>query len=369
MPILSDSIPRKQARSEGKEVPGWLSALGVAPGEFYQDAKAWVFRAMRDPTWGEKTRVFLCLTSHTVFFHTERAVKLERGKVVPMMVKDIAQECDMDRRQVCRGLAALESTGYAARDGEWIIRRALPESLKPVGDAAEERPEIVYPEDLPAEFVRYLKRYRLGLEELPQGSELEEAKQIASDIARGESRLQEILKHKPVTSDVTRVSAENEVPADTHVTKKVTRASAHIRSKDSERKSSITAAAVESAQGQDGQQQQASPIFPKTDAAVRSHDAGISAGFVQRLAHETLDAAKRAGVIANDAMIAQAVEESYQTYTGKRAHGSGLLLHRVPEIICSGVSAKPRMTYEHRNATDATMDLILRNIKTRGRIL
>jgi hypothetical protein len=35
----------------------------------------------------------------------------------------------------------------------------------------------------------------------------------------------------------------------------------------------------------------------------------------------------------NDQVIARAVNESYETYTGVKAHGAGLLTKRVPEII------------------------------------
>jgi hypothetical protein len=86
------------------------------------------------------------------------------------------------------------------------------------------------------------------------------------------------------------------------------------------------------------QQQHADFQYPKTKAEIQLHDAGMGNGFMADLVKRTLEAATRAGVdpaLVTDNTLCAAVIESYRTYRGKKAHGTGLLLHRVPEIICA----------------------------------
>jgi hypothetical protein len=80
--------------------------------------------------------------------------------------------------------------------------------------------------------------------------------------------------------------------------------------------------------------------FPETSAAIRSRDPACDDIFVTRLVATTIQAALSDPTIPpaevskiTDAIVADAVKESFQTFSGKKTHGTGLLLSRVPQIV------------------------------------
>ena len=231
---LSQSSTRKQAQSEGGNPFQWLYDLGIKPGGFFSETKPRVESVMRNPVWSEKTRVYACLSLHTMAFQQERAVKLERGQPQPLTVKDASHETGLDRRQVCRALSALEAEGYAGQDGEWLLCWAVPRRSDAQSNVKADRTRIEYPEDLPADLVRYLRRFRVT--ELPAAPVLEQAKQICSKLSEYEAELLHVLKPGWLESR-TRASA---APGGQKRSKTRTRVSAHIRKIETDRKQSST---------------------------------------------------------------------------------------------------------------------------------
>jgi len=80
--------------------------------------------------------------------------------------------------------------------------------------------------------------------------------------------------------------------------------------------------------------------YPETAAAIRAKDPACDDLFVRRLAATVIQAALSDDRIPpaeldkiTDAIIADAVKESFATFNGKKGHGTGLLLARVPQIV------------------------------------
>jgi len=75
--------------------------------------------------------------------------------------------------------------------------------------------------------------------------------------------------------------------------------------------------------------------WPLTTAAIAAHDPAVDQIFVLRLAQTAAQALISAGDLEpfDDEDLADAVKESYEKYSGRRAHGVGLLLNRVPQIL------------------------------------
>lgn len=80
---------------------------------------------------------------------------------------------------------------------------------------------------------------------------------------------------------------------------------------------------------------QSATEYPLTREELRTRDPATDDFFVLRLVQTTYQALISAGDMApfDDEDMANAVRESYKTYRGKREHGNGLLLSRVPQII------------------------------------
>ena len=80
--------------------------------------------------------------------------------------------------------------------------------------------------------------------------------------------------------------------------------------------------------------------YPETAAAIRAKDPACDDLFVRRLTTVVLQSALSDDSIPpgevekiTDQIIADAVKESFATFNGKKNHGTGLLLTRVPQIV------------------------------------
>ena len=75
--------------------------------------------------------------------------------------------------------------------------------------------------------------------------------------------------------------------------------------------------------------------WPLTTAELVRHDPATDQMFVLRLVQKTFQDLISAGDMEmfDDEDMATAIKESYNGYHGKRAHGNGLLLNRVPQIM------------------------------------
>ena len=80
--------------------------------------------------------------------------------------------------------------------------------------------------------------------------------------------------------------------------------------------------------------------YPLLAAAIRKHDPAVDDIFVLRLVQTTMQACLSdknipAGEVdkITDGLLADAVGESFEKYTGRNGHGTGLLLSRVPQIV------------------------------------
>ena len=224
-PNLSQSQSRKQVGSEGNGVPQWLLDLGIGAGEFYLDAKPRPRAAMKCEGWtGEMGRVYHSLSLHCMAFASELAVKMERGKLVPLRPKDISHDTGMDRRQVRRALAALEAGGFLERSGEEIRCWASPRAGGEIPRQPSEKSQTVdYPSTLPDYLLHYLRRFRPA--SLPDAAQLEELKPLCSSAAELELKIRHILKPKTEPESRTRAPGRKQS------------ASGHARSSDRTRAS------------------------------------------------------------------------------------------------------------------------------------
>ncbi len=343
--MSSSSLPhpstRKQAQSEAGGAPQWLVELGVGPGEFYQTSKAQPRRIMRDSAWSEKARAWACLSLHTMAFQEEMAVKLVKGQRVPLTRGDIAAETGLTPAQVRRSLVSLELEGYAERQGgDGGLRKgeitihcwAIPRPEKQLPEASEDsRPVLEVPEDLPLYLQRWIRK--LGLERLPAPEVLQKCGALCKTISEKEAELKHLLK--PDSEAQPRTPAKT--VRGTNLTPFGVRGRLpHIRMKDSDRKKEGAAAAALEVLGEKAAA--ALPTFPLTKQAIQAHDSGVDGQFIERLIRKSNEAASAAEIplhLVNDRTVSKAVEESFRTYHGRTPHGSGLLLLRVPEIICA----------------------------------
>ena len=89
--------------------------IELEPGGYYLNPKARCQRIMREPLSGEANRVHACLELATMGFRQELAVKLERGRQVPLTRGDIQQQTGLKLQNISRALSELESRGLAER--------------------------------------------------------------------------------------------------------------------------------------------------------------------------------------------------------------------------------------------------------------
>jgi hypothetical protein len=140
-------------------------------------------------------------------FGSELAIRLERGKQVPLTPKDISHETGMDRRQVRRALAALEAGGFLDRGGEnihcWVSPRPGLE-LAPVEN--EKSSTVEYPSDLPDYLLHYLRRFRPA--NLPDAAQLEELKPLCSAGVEIDTKIRRIMKPQTDSESRTRTPGQ-----------------------------------------------------------------------------------------------------------------------------------------------------------------
>ena len=195
---------RKQPRSEGQNVPEWLEALGIGSGEWQLKPKPWLRRVMVDESWPDKARVWACVSLHTFGYSSEVAVTMDRGKPRLLTRADVAKETGMAGNRVRRGLVALEADGWLRRQsasGKEDLERGdieihvygtpKPAQSNPEALDAQEAPVASFPDGIPDELLRWLKRAKVH--NLP-AEKLERAKILAHEIAEGEKELLGLLR-------------------------------------------------------------------------------------------------------------------------------------------------------------------------------
>lgn len=80
--------------------------------------------------------------------------------------------------------------------------------------------------------------------------------------------------------------------------------------------------------------------YPETAAVIRARDPACDDLFITKLVAKSIQDALSDPEIPpeevskiTDAIVADAVKESFSTFNGKKSHGTGLLLSRVPQIV------------------------------------
>jgi IclR helix-turn-helix domain len=203
-------IARKQAKTEGRDgfpvAWQWLADLGVKPGEFQVETTARLQLAMKSREWPEKQRVWACLSLATMGFNQELAVKLEKGKVVPLTQTDIAKQTGIAVNNVHRCVLDLESEGWlkripvdegrGLRKGEVQIHcyaiprppkkpRAIVEDPKVAGSEYDGLPDEV------AYWLRHLKFHAPGPEKV------EQVKSLCLAMSATRDELKELCRPEP----------------------------------------------------------------------------------------------------------------------------------------------------------------------------
>lgn len=89
--------------------------IAIEAGGYYYNTKARCQRIMRESLSPEAGRVHACLELATMGFHQELAVKLDRGRKVPLTPTDVAQQTGLTKQHTRRALAELENAGLAER--------------------------------------------------------------------------------------------------------------------------------------------------------------------------------------------------------------------------------------------------------------
>lgn len=103
------------APQNGSGVPQWLEDLGVEKGGWYCSSKARPKRLMKTSLTGEAQRVYACLELATMAFQQELAVKMDKGRRVPLTQADISDQTALRKQHVNRALKELEDRGLAER--------------------------------------------------------------------------------------------------------------------------------------------------------------------------------------------------------------------------------------------------------------
>jgi DNA-binding transcriptional ArsR family regulator len=87
----------------------------IEDGEWYMNTKARARRMMLNSLSPEARQIFACLELACMGFHQELAVKLRKGRKVPLRSFDIQEQTGLSRQNVRRGLAELEAAGLVER--------------------------------------------------------------------------------------------------------------------------------------------------------------------------------------------------------------------------------------------------------------
>lgn len=89
--------------------------IEIEPGGYYYNTKARCQRIMRESLSPEAYRVHACLELATMGFHQELAVKMDRGKQVPLTPGDISRQTGLSKQHTRRAMVELENNGLAER--------------------------------------------------------------------------------------------------------------------------------------------------------------------------------------------------------------------------------------------------------------
>jgi hypothetical protein len=100
------------------QVPAWLAALGIEPGEYFTGSKLKLKRGMKARCFSEAARIWCCLGLHTECFRQELAVKLVGNKRVPLQPVDVAAETGIKKQNIRRGMLQLRAWGLGEIEGE-----------------------------------------------------------------------------------------------------------------------------------------------------------------------------------------------------------------------------------------------------------
>ena len=340
---------RKGPRSGGHEVALWLEAVGIGVGEYQQDPKPWWRRGMVDPTWPDKIRVFCCISLHTAGYGSEVAVIKDCGKARLLTRADIARETGLPGNRVRRGVAALESDGWVQRrsaSGKEDLERGdieihvygtpkAPQAILEPQDAKEE-PVASFPDGLPDELLKWLKRAKVH--SVPAGDKLERAKVIAHEIATRETELLGLLRDKPEGGGAQASTGPRAVPVEnegTGVARVRPRVRAHSKTGvhksvgviDSNRKKN-TAAAAPSLSGNGSHANSQSFEFPAAAAAIQQHFPATEDTFANKIAEAVVKLCGTGTIISDDALV-----ECVEIGTRKNQRSAALYLDTVPQLF------------------------------------
>jgi DNA-binding transcriptional ArsR family regulator len=194
--------------------------IQVQAGDYYTNTKARCQRIMRQILTHEAVRVYMCLELATMGFHQELAVKLERGRQVPLTPADISRQTGLKPQNVSRALNELEAAGLverrdkkgSSRSSRFVIYSwAIPH--KPTTAEYNHARYIEDPE-LPPSWKPLLtlsKRLKIkkldSVTVLEQDSTIEEGERLAREYAELESRATDFLRSIQVKPDESRTKA------------------------------------------------------------------------------------------------------------------------------------------------------------------
>lgn len=235
--------------------------IEIAPGAYYVNTKARAQRLMREPLSPEAGRVHACLELATMGFRQELAVKLDRGRKVPLAPADISSQTGLSKQNTRRALVELENAGLAERRSDdggplqkgkvLIFSWALPLPSK-TGNGSRRATTKSNPELPPswAPLVALSKRLRIEIDPQKVLSVIEEGAKIARDYQEAEMAVARFLKgvcahtkkgaHKSVGRKIVKDKEHTHPAPETPVAASVTAAAPVVRvspppSKSSER--------------------------------------------------------------------------------------------------------------------------------------
>jgi hypothetical protein len=213
MPDLGEVPVTEKQRVNGKPnnnhsfqiTSGDGEPIDIPAGEYYFNTKARARRMMLNSLSSDARRVYACLELATMGFQQELAVKIERGRKVPLTPADIVHQTELSKQNARRGMAELEVQGLAKRvatdggdlrNGHILIYSwAEPhEKCKEKGSHAR----LPLPEWFPKSwepFKPFIKRLKISLPEKVVALDyLEEGAIVAQDYQKVEKVVRDFFK-------------------------------------------------------------------------------------------------------------------------------------------------------------------------------
>lgn len=111
--------------------PEWMAALGIGPGDYLCATKPQLAAAAESESMQPVGRIFCCLLLHTAGYQQELAVRMERGRKVPLTPGDVCRMARIDRRHFRRYAGELERDGLIRCEGSTKGRVLLYVPVKP----------------------------------------------------------------------------------------------------------------------------------------------------------------------------------------------------------------------------------------------